>query len=119
MKSEQKELKTNEAWAGTQGEWKVRFLREDDPYRGFFIEAPNKKRPDLGYGIEIMMDDFGDHNGYTLEQRMADAKLIADAGNTIQKCGMMPSELLSEVENLKQQLSLVAKGIHRAFSAEG
>jgi len=61
----------------TPGDWKVRFFREDDPEAGFFVEAANNNKPELGYGIEIMMEDFGDHNGYTLEQRLADAKLIA------------------------------------------
>ncbi len=63
----------------TPGEWKVRFFNEDDPAIGFFIEAPNNNRPEMGYGIEIMMEDFGDHNGYPLEQRLADAHLITAA----------------------------------------
>lgn len=63
----------------TPGEWKVRFMRPDDPDSMFFVEAPNNNKPEIGYGIEIMMDDYGDHNGYTREQRLADAYLIAAA----------------------------------------
>ena len=66
----------------TQGEWKVRFFgnaNKDDGENMFFVEAPNLNMPNLGYGIEILGDDFGDHNGYPREQRLSDAKLIAVA----------------------------------------
>jgi hypothetical protein len=88
----------------TKGEWRVRVSSDGDD---FFIEAPNLNMPQLGYGIEIMGDDFGDHNGYPFEQRMADAKLIADAGNTAQLCGLLPSELLKQRDELLE----AAKGI--------
>ena len=63
----------------TPGEWKVRFFRPSDPESDFFVEANNNNMPQLGYGIEILQDDYGDHNGYPREQRLADAKLIAAA----------------------------------------
>lgn len=63
----------------TPGPWGVRFLNESQPEEGFFVEAPNNNMPELGYGIEILMEDFGEHNGYPLEQRLADARLIAAA----------------------------------------
>jgi hypothetical protein len=63
----------------TPGPWKVRFLRNEDPESGFFVEAKNNNIPDIGYGIEILGDDYGDHNGYPAEQRLADARLIAAA----------------------------------------
>ena len=86
----------------TKGEWKIRLFPEGDD---FFVEAPNLNKPELGYGIEIMQDDFGTHNGYPREQRLADAVLIADAGNTAQKCGLLPSELLRQRDELKEALS--------------
>jgi hypothetical protein len=63
----------------TPGPWKVRFMREEDIDRGFFVEAANNNKPELGYGIEIMGDDYGDHNGYPASQRLSDAKIIAAA----------------------------------------
>lgn len=63
----------------TPGPWNVRYFRPEEPELGFFIEAKNNNKPELGYGIEILMDDFGEHSGYPFEQRLADAKLIAAA----------------------------------------
>lgn len=63
----------------TPGPWKVRYLQPENPDSDFFVEAKNNNRPDLGYGIEILQDDFGDHNGYPTSQREADARLIAAA----------------------------------------
>ena len=98
----------------TKGEWRIRLFPDGDD---FFVEAPNLNKPQLGYGIEIMQDDFGEHNGYPREQRLADAILIADAGNVAQKCGLLPSELLKQrddavdkVETLVGYLSIMALG---------
>lgn len=63
----------------TPAPWVIRFMDNRSPENGFFVEAKNNNKPELPYGIEIMMDDFGDHNGYPLSQRLADAKLIAAA----------------------------------------
>lgn len=64
----------------TPGPWKVRFINPINPSEGdFFVEAKNNNMPNLGYGIEILGDDYGKHNGYPREQRLADAKLIAAA----------------------------------------
>ncbi len=104
----------------TKGEWKIRLFPEGDD---FFVEAPNLNKPELGYGIEIMQDDFGTHNGYPREQRLADAVLIADAGNTAQKCGLLPSELLRQRDELKEALkvchtSLKTYGSHPLIDAQ-
>lgn len=63
----------------TPGPWNIRFFRDAEPSMGFFVQAANNNMPNIGYGIEIMQEDFGDHNGYPLEQRLADAILIAGA----------------------------------------
>lgn len=69
----------------TPAPWKVRFLGgKDDGENTFFVEAKNNNMPQSGYGIEIMMEDFGDHNGYTREQRLADANLIAAAPDLLE-----------------------------------
>lgn len=65
---------------GTEN-WRIRFYDSNDPYSMFFIEA------DLPHGIsekhyprvEVLQEDFGDHNGYSKELRLADATLIAHA----------------------------------------
>lgn len=82
-------------WKGTKGEWRIAFmsgLPEDEA--DFWVKSDVNEV--VHYGTDIMQDDFGDHNGYPRQQRMEDAKLIADAGNTIQQCDKLPSELLSE-----------------------
>jgi len=62
----------------TPAPWSVCFFgEEDNGENDFFIEAQNNNKPSLGYGIEIMMDDYGEHNGYPRKQRLADAKLIS------------------------------------------
>ena len=43
----------------------------------------------------------------TSTERIANAALIADAGNTAQKCGLLPSELLSKLTELYKEASKV------------
>lgn len=47
----------------------------------FFIEAdlPNAKENGHYPRIEVMQEDYGDHNGYTHEIRMNDAETIVNA----------------------------------------
>ena len=64
---------------GTQN-WQIRkFDNSEDSF--FFIEAdlPNAEKSGLYPRIEVMQEDYGDHNGYTKQLRMADAKLIIAA----------------------------------------
>lgn len=68
----------------TPGPWMVRFMNEDLPEDGFFVEAKNNNMPELGYGIEIMMEDFGEHNGYPFHQRLADAILISQSPDLLE-----------------------------------
>lgn len=60
--------------------WRIKFLGEDEESL-FFIEAelPDAEKTGHYPRIEVMMEDYGDHNGYTREIRMADAKLIVAA----------------------------------------
>ena len=39
------------------------------------------------------------------------AKLICDAGNTYQKCGLLPSELLKQRDELLQTLQQIERGV--------
>ena len=95
----------------TQGEWIVKFMG-DDKESDFFIEAPCPI-PDIPYGIEIMMDDYGDHNGYTREQRLADAELIAEAGNVTNESGFTPRELLEQRDSLLEALNYVERTVKK------
>lgn len=58
--------------------WRIRYADPNDKESFFFIEA------DLGKDgfyprVEVMQEDFGDHNGYDRETRLADANLIIAA----------------------------------------
>ena len=41
----------------------------------------------------------------------ANASLICDAGNTYQKCGLLPSELLEQRDELLQTLQQIERGV--------
>jgi hypothetical protein len=59
--------------------WRIRnFSEGEDEEADFFIEADlPKPYCDNHYPrVEVMQEDFGDHNGYTKEMRLEDAKLI-------------------------------------------
>lgn len=57
--------------------WRIREVGESM----FFIEAdlPNAEENGHYPRIEVMQEDYGEHNGYTDEIRMDDAKLIVKA----------------------------------------
>ena len=57
--------------------WRIREVSESM----FFIEAdlPNAEANGHYPRVEVMQEDYGDHNGYTDEIRMNDAKLIIKA----------------------------------------
>lgn len=60
--------------------WRIRMTTpEIDSF--FFIEAdlPNAEENGHYPRVEVMQEDYGVHNGYTDEIRMADAKLIVAA----------------------------------------
>ena len=65
---------------GTTGKWEVRFMNPngcntDNGECDMFIEAQEPKS-NIGK-IEVLMEDFGEHSGYPREQKLADAKAIA------------------------------------------
>ena len=47
----------------------------------------------------------------TMAERIANAALIADAGNTAQKCGLLPSELLKQRDESRYVLKKVFHSI--------
>lgn len=53
-----------------------------------------------------------------IDEQQSNAQLIADAGTTANKCGLLPSELLAENEKLKiavRQLGDLVKIMNKAF----
>ncbi len=57
--------------------WRIRKVdNEEDGF--FFIEADLKDAEKNGHysRVEVMQEDFGDHNGYTRQARLEDAELI-------------------------------------------
>ena len=46
------------------------------------------------------------------EECKANGELFADAGNTIQSCGLLPSELLKQRDELRKLLIMVKEGIN-------
>lgn len=65
--------------------WRIR-TPDGVPDGFFFIEAdlenPGKHYPRL----EVMQEDYGRHNGYDRNTRMADAKLIVAAPDLLKAC---------------------------------
>ncbi len=72
-------------WKGTIGKWCI---------AGHAIKT--------GFGEFICSVPTWEHG-----EKKSNLELIADAGNTIQKCGKLPSELLSLVEYYKEKSELL------------
>ena len=67
--------------------------------------------PDNNWECCILLGDQEDHyinlenrNIDGWDQMHANAELICDAGNTAQKCGLLPSELLKQRDELREAL---------------
>jgi len=59
---------------GTPGEWYIKFMDKNDPDSDFWVKSDSNDV--VHYGTDIMCEDYHEGNGYTREQRMADAKII-------------------------------------------
>ncbi len=85
----------------TKGEWSIRPLKID------------QKDPDIIYidgekrNLCICKLPFASE--ITKEQQEADARLIADAGNTMNACNMLPSELLEQTQTRGDKLVELTK----------
>jgi len=65
----------------TEGPWRIQFMADDET-EDFWVKSDFNEV--TGYGTDILCDDFGNHVGYTREQRLADAKLIAAAPDMLE-----------------------------------
>ncbi len=72
---------------GTE-DWRIRTHEEM-----FFIEANLPKAEKNGFypRLEVMQEDFGEHNGYTKELRMYDALLIANSPELLKSLKLLIS----------------------------
>ena len=87
----------------TPGPVVIRFMDPNDLHRGFFIEAKRtlpENKPEIPYGIEILGDDFGEHNGYPDQQRLADAELMVEAINLSTELGATPRDMFNDLKDV-------------------
>ena len=65
-------------------------------------------------------DSVNYYGGYLIAESMtaADAELLIDAGNTAQKCGLLPSELLRQRDELKEELAEQKRLYFKLFEEE-
>ena len=78
----------------TKGEWQY------EVYAGYFAIQNSS-----GY----LASDLLNADSVGSFEAEHNAELIADAGNTAQKCGLLPSELLQQRDELKEALELAVK----------
>ena len=81
--------------------------------------------PDNNWECCILLGDQEDHyinlenrNIDGWDQMHANAELICDAGNTAQKCGLLPSELLRQRDELKEELAEQKRLYFKLFDEE-
>lgn len=79
-----------------------------------------KAQPVARNGFYILTDTafIGEVGGgyLEIEQYKALAELFADAGNTAQSCGLLPSELLRQRDELKEDIEYLARRQQKAGS---
>jgi hypothetical protein len=81
----------------TKGDkWEV---RKADPIKGAHIVCLGDFKGDITFW----------HHFTSESEAIANAKLTADAGNTAQKCGLLPSELLKQRDELLERLKDLIK----------
>jgi hypothetical protein len=93
---------------GTQGKWYIQFMG-DDPKEDFWVKSDVNDV--VHYGTDIMAEDFGPQNGYTREQRMADAKAIAQVPEMVKLLERMVAKSEDDWTNQFGELFLDAEEI--------
>jgi hypothetical protein len=91
----------------TKGEWKV-----DEEYLRHKIEI-NNSTIHLYHTVVTFNGTM-----ITYNEAKSNALLIADAGNTAQKCGLLPSELLRQRDELKEELAEQKRLYFKLFDEE-
>lgn len=84
--------------------WRIRRFNEEHEDAPFFVEAdlPSAKQNGHYPTVEVLQEDYGNHNGYTHEIRLADAELMVLACNLSQKYGSLEA-MEQQLIGLKEQ----------------
>ena len=102
----------------TKGKWSQRKLFDSaivvkDKGREWYhnsisiVDKTSRIICDVSYDTDHDSQGWGTNNSIELWE--ANAKLITDAGNTAQKCGLLPSELLEQRDELLNTLKWVRR----------
>ena len=83
----------------TKGNWVI----ESTKMKGTEIVVQTVVKTNLPID-ELKSPIICDIYGYMTEEGKSNAKLIADAGTTANKCGLLPSELLAQRDDLLEAL---------------
>ena len=73
-------MEDNNEFKGTPFPWRIEFMGDGD----FWVKSDYNST--TYYGTDILADDYGEHNGYTRDQRMADASLISKSPELLEQC---------------------------------
>lgn len=93
----------------TKGEWLVDFNRVPNGMES--LSEQISIRTDE-WDIACAFIDITDEG----DEEKANAMLIADAGNTAQKCGLLPSELLQQRDELREVLKRFIECMRRYWA---
>lgn len=85
----------NTEFKGSKGEWFV----EKDPSDKSIVNVKCVNGDDEDW-MTLTIYNYSNSDKKEREFAKANAELIADAGNTIQSCGLLPSELLKQRDEM-------------------
>lgn len=99
------ELKT------TEGNWYVERTDDNGDFQARVLSNQGKvwHAGEEKDQIMIIVGEPSKRNGQSNIHWQPDAELIADAGNTIQSCGLLPSELLKQRDEMRE---MIKEAIH-------
>ena len=92
----------NTEFKGTKGEWLIE--KESSDKSIVDVKCINGDDEDW---MTLTIYNYSNSDKKEREFAKANAELIADAGNTIQSCGLLPSELLKQRDELRDFLRII------------
>ncbi len=92
----------------TKGEWKV----DNTTVYSLYQTSWDSGKPVMTNRFYLSLyPDY--HSSIAKSEVIENAKLIADAGNTANKCGLLPSELLAQRDELLSALEMITKRLKK------